>query len=406
MLSTDTKSTDGIHDSMKTAIVNGRIITPTGIKNGVLVFEDGLITEIGNSVPADAEVIDALGKYVSPGFIDIHTHGAGGADFMDGTVEAYDTAARMHASHGTTLLYPTTLTSTNEALFESFETYRKAAASCKDGAAFGGMHLEGPYFSPSQAGAQDPRYLRNPSPEDYGKILEQGRGILKRWSFAPELDGAPAFASTIRKEGILASIGHTNATFEECDAAYVAGAAHMTHFFSCMSTITRRNAYRYAGVVEYGYYQDGMSIEVICDGIHVPESLLKLVLKLKGVDRIALVTDSMRAAGMPEGPSILGGLKGGQEVIVEDGVAKMPDRSCFAGSVATTDRLVRTMHNVGGASLEDSVKMMTVNPARFMGIDRCKGSLEPGKDADIVVFDDNVTIERTIVKGKTVYTKE
>ncbi|MBQ0077504.1 MAG: N-acetylglucosamine-6-phosphate deacetylase [Bacteroidales bacterium] len=392
---------------VKTLIKNGRVITPDGIlENGMVFIEDGIIKKVATKLEAgDAEVIDAAGRYVCPGFIDIHTHGAGGADFMDGTVEAYCTAARMHAKHGTTLLYPTTLTSTNEALFESFDTYRAAVKANTDGAQLGGMHLEGPYFAPAQAGAQDARYLRCPSPEDYGEIIRRGGDLLKRWSFAPELDGAPEFAAELRKRGILASIGHTAATFEECDAAYKAGAAHMTHFFSCMSTITRRNAMRYAGTVEYGYYQDGMSIEVICDGIHVPEPLLKLVIKIKGIDRIALVTDSMRAAGMPEGPSILGGLKGGQEVIVEDGVAKMPDRSCFAGSVATTDRLVRTMVAKGGVTMAQAVQMMTLNPARFMGVADRKGSLEAGKDADIVIFDEGVNIARTIIKGKTIYTE-
>ena len=312
---------------MVTNIINGRIIAGDGIVEGVLVLKDGIIQGINKRKSPGAEVIDAEGRYVSPGFIDIHTHGAGGADFMDGTVEAYQTATRMHATHGTTLLFPTTCTSSNELLFESFETYRKAQAYCHDGAVMGGLHLEGPYFAPEQAGAQDPAYLRCPKPEDYEAILAKGGDILKRWSFAPELDGAPAFAAALKARGILASIGHTNATFEQCEAAYLSGAEHLTHFFSCMSTVTRRNAYRYAGVVEYGYYQDGMSIEIIADGVHVPQSLLKLVLKIKGVDRIALVTDSMRAAGMPEGKSILGGLAEGREVIVEDGVAKMPDRS-------------------------------------------------------------------------------
>jgi len=389
---------------MKTAIINGKIITPKGIKKGVLVVENGKIKSISRSVPQDAEVIDAEGNYVSPGFIDIHTHGAGGADFMDGTVEAYCTAARKHAEHGTTLLYPTTLTNTNEALFESFETYRKAVKANTNGAQLGGMHLEGPFFNPAQAGAQDPRYLRAPKPEDYNEIIEKGKGLLKRWSFAPELEGSPAFAAALKKNGILASIGHTNATWEECDASYKSGASHMTHFFSCMSSITRKQGFRIAGVLEYGYYQDGMSIELIADGIHVPSSLLHMIIKLKTVDRIALVTDSMRAAGMPEGPSILGGLKGGQEVIVEDGVAKMPDRTCFAGSVATTDRLVRTIIKEGGVTLEEAVKMMTINPAKFMKVDKKKGSIEVGKDADILIFDENINIKRTIIKGKTIFT--
>ena len=387
---------------MKTAITGGRIILPDGIVQGVLVIENGKIREISESVPAGAGTIDAAGAYVSPGFIDMHTHGAGGSDFMDCTVEAYLKAARMHAVHGTTLLFPTTLTSTDELLFESASTYRKAVPENREGAAFGGMHLEGPYFSPVYAGAQDPRYLRNPRPEEYLKILDKCPDIV-RWSFAPELDGASGFVAELHRRGIVASIAHTDATFAECDIAFKAGATHMTHFYSCMSTISRRNAFRYAGTIEYGYWQDGLTIEIIADGIHVPADLLRLILKIKGTGRISLVTDSMRAAGMPEGKSILGGLSDGQEVIVEDGVAKLMDRSAFAGSVATADRLVRTMINEAGCSVLQAVKMITENPARVMGIYGRKGSIEPGKDADIVIFDENVNVSRTIVNGKIIY---
>lgn len=386
---------------MVTAIINGKILTPGKTRFGVLLLEDGKIRGIEDSAPEGARILDAEGDYVSPGFIDMHTHGAGGADFMDGTVDAYLTAARMHAKHGTTLLYPTTLTSTNEALYESFDTYRKAKLENRDGAAFGGMHLEGPYFNPEFAGAQDRRYLRNPRPEEYLEILERCPE-LARWSFAPELDGAADFAAELKRRGIIASIGHTNATFTQCDAAFQAGATHMTHFYSCMSTITRRNAFRYAGTIEYGYYQDGITLEIIADGIHVPKDLLLLLLKIKGAERISLVTDSMRAAGMPEGKSILGGLADGQEVIVEDGVAKLPDRSAFAGSVATTDRLIRTMVSQAGCSIPDVVRMMTENPARVMGIAASKGSIQPGKDADIVIFDENINVKRTIIGGKII----
>lgn len=392
---------------MKTAIINGRVITPVGIIEGqALVLSDGKILGLAGSVPAGATVIDAEGRYVAPGFIDMHTHGAGGADFMDGTVEAYLTAARMHARHGTTLLFPTTLTSTNELLFESFSTYEKALAlSGRDGAAFGGMHLEGPYFAPEMAGAQDPRYLRDPRPEDYIPILEATRHIA-RWSFAPERPGSTKFAAELKKRGIVPSIGHTNATFSDCDSAFRAGCSLMTHFYSCMSTITRRNAYRVAGAIEYGYWQDNMDIEIIADGIHVPSDLLKLVVKIKGPRHIALVTDSMRAAGMPEGPSILGALQGGQEVIVEGGVAKLMDRSAFAGSVATADRLVRTMIHDGGVSVEDAIRMITANPARIMGLSHHKGQIAPGYDADVVIFDENICIHNTIIKGKEIYVKE
>ncbi len=387
---------------MVTSIVNGKIILPDGICSGVLVMDGGTIKGVVDNVPPGSEVIDAEGDYVSPGFIDMHTHGAGGADFMDGTVEAYLTAARTHAAHGTTLLYPTTLTSTDEALYDSFETYRKAVAENRDGAAFGGMHLEGPYFNPLFAGAQDPRYLRCPKREEYMEILERCPDLV-RWSFAPELDGASEFASELMKRGIVASIGHTNATFGECDAAFKAGARLMTHFYSCMSTVSRRNAFRFAGTVEYGYWQDGMDVEIIADGIHVPEDLLRLLLKIKGVGKVSLVTDSMRAAGMPEGKSILGGLAGGQEVIVEDGVAKLMDRSAFAGSVATADRLVSTMVKTAGCSISDAVRMLTANPAGVMGVLDRKGTIAPGKDADVVIFDEDINVRRTIIKGNIIY---
>ncbi len=386
-------------------IINGKIVTGGECFAGIVVLKDGVIDYVGTEdvqVSEDAKIIDAQGCYVTPGFIDMHTHGAGGADFMDGTVEAYLTAARMHAIHGTTLLYPTTLTSTNEALYGSFDTYLKAEEMNTEGAKFGGMHLEGPYFSPVFAGAQDPRYLRNPRPEEYMEILDRCPK-LARWSFAPELEGSEEFAAELKKRGIVASIGHTNALFSECDAAYKAGASLMTHFYSCMSTVSRRNAFRYAGTIEYGYIQDGMNVEIIADSIHVPQDLLHLLLKIKGVERIALVTDSMRGAGMPEGPSILGGLDSGQEVIVEDGVAKLLDRSAFAGSVATADRLVRTMVQVAGCSMPDAVRMITENPARIMGISDRKGALKAGMDADVVIFDENVNIKNTIIEGKIVY---
>ena len=394
---------------MKTIITNGTIVTGGESFTGTVVLKDGLIdsvvrghSDLSSCNSESQTIIDAKGCYVAPGFIDMHTHGAGGADFMDGTVDAYLTAARMHAIHGTTLLYPTTLTSTNEALYGSFDTYLKAQAQNTDGAQFGGMHLEGPYFSPMYAGAQDPRYLRNPRPEEYLEILDRCPA-LARWSFAPELEGSEEFAAELRRRGIVASIGHTNATFGECDAAYKAGASLMTHFYSCMSTVSRRNAFRYAGTIEYGYIQDGMDIEIIADGIHVPQDLLHLLLKIKGVERISLVTDSMRAAGMPEGPSILGGLESGQEVVVEDGVAKLLDRTAFAGSVATADRLVRTMVQVAGCSMADAVRMITENPARVMGISDRKGTLNPGMDADVVIFDEDVNIKNTIINGKIVY---
>jgi len=389
----------------KTIIKNGQIITPyRNLGLGYVVIEGGKILEVGAGEIelSNATVIDAQGAYIAPGFIDLHTHGAGNADFMDATVEAYLQAARTHAMHGTTLLYPTTLTSTNNLLFDTFDIYKEAKAKNTEGAGFGGIHLEGPYFAYEQRGAQDPRFLRNPDPKEYLEILERSDDIA-RWSIAPELPGALAFGRELVKRGIQPAIAHTNAIYEEVLDAFENGFRHITHFYSCMTGITRRNAFRYAGVIESGYLIDGMTVEIIADGVHVPESLLKLIYKIKGPENIALVTDSMRAAGMPEGRSILGGLKDGQEVLVEDGVAKLLDRTAFAGSVATADRLVRTMHQVGEFPLVDCVRMMTATPARIAGIDNRKGSLLPGKDADIVIFDENINIKTTIIEGNVIY---
>lgn len=386
----------------------GNMITGGDCFTGDLVLKDGLIDYIGRErveASPDMDVIDVTGKYVSAGFIDLHTHGAGGADFMDGDIWSYGKALDMHAAHGTTLLYPTTLSGSRQSLSDALAAYRSAAGSCTGGASMGGLHLEGPYFSPAQAGAQDRRYLRNPDPSEYGPLMEAADGDIARWSLAPELPGALEMAESLRHRGVLMAMGHTDATFDECDAAFRAGFTHFTHFYSCMSTVSRRNAFRYAGAVEYGYYNDDVTVEVIGDGIHVPESLLKLIFRIKGTDRIALVTDSMRAAGMPDGRYILGSLADGQEVIVEDGVAKLPDRTAFAGSVATMDRAVRTVTRLTGRPLPEIVRCATEISAGIMGISDRKGSVKRGYDADIVVFDGNVDVHYTIVGGRLVYDK-
>lgn len=393
----------------KLIIKNGRILTPLrDIGIGSVVIQDGIITavETGEVNIEGAEVIDAGGNYISPGFIDLHTHGAGNHDFMDATMEAYLGAAEMHAKHGTTYLLPTTLTSTNEGLYDTFELFRKAQKENKKGAILGGLHLEGPYFAFNQKGAQDPRYLRNPDPKEYMEILEKGGDIIKRWSLAPELPGALEFATELKKRGIMLSMAHTDATFEEAMEAYEYGFRHITHFYSCTASITRRNAFRYAGVVEAGYYHDGIVLEVITDGIHVPQSLLKLLYKIKGPNRLMLCTDSMRAAGMDDGDSILGSLKDGQRVLVEDGVAKLTDRTAFAGSVATADRCVRTMRDLAEIPLTEAVSMMTESPARVLGIEKQKGSIQVGMDADIVIFDEDVQVKKVWIGGKLIVDNE
>ena len=393
---------------MRIKIINGKVITPyRALKDGVVCVENGKICEVSdkNIDFPDAEIIDAGGHYVSPGFIDIHTHGAGNSDFMDGSVEAFLQIAETHARYGTTGLYPTTLASTNEELLKTFEIYRQAKALNTKGAALLGFHLEGPYFAMSQKGAQDAKYVRSPHPDEYMEILASTDDIA-RWSAAPELEGSKAFAEMLMSRGILPAIAHSDAIYEEVLAAFDWGFRHVTHLYSATSGVCRRKLYRYAGIIEAAYLIDGMTVEIIADGVHLPGSLLKLIYKIKGPDKIALITDSMRAAGMPDGKSILGSLANGQEVLVEDGVAKMPDLSCFAGSVATADRLVRTMLRLAETPLPETIQMITSTPARIMGIDKTKGALAKGKDADIVIFDEDIRVRMTMVNGKIIYTHE
>ena len=389
---------------MKIKISNGTVLTPfRAIKNGTVVVEEDKIIGVheGNIDVPEAKEIDAQGQYISPGFIDIHVHGGGGADFMDGTEEAFLTVAELHARFGTTALVPTTLTAEKEDLLHTLDVYEKAHQRNTNGAAFLGIHLEGPYFALSQRGAQDPRYIRNPDPAEYEEILNYSSSIM-RWSAAPELEGAIQFGQRLRQQGILAAIAHTDAYYDDVLTAYENGYSLVTHLYSAMSGVTRKNAFRYAGVIESSYLLD-LDVEIIGDGIHLPAPLLKLVYKIKGPDRTALITDAMRGAGMPEGESILGSLKNGLPVIIEDGVAKLPDRTSFAGSVATFDRLVRNMITMADVPLLDAVRMASMTPARIMGVHNRKGSLARGKDADIVIFDENINVGMTMVEGRIVY---
>ncbi|MGJ7031842.1 N-acetylglucosamine-6-phosphate deacetylase [Niabella hirudinis] len=389
-------------------IINACILTPHRvIKEGTLIASEGRIVYIGqqNRELEDALEIDAQGAYLAPGFIDLHVHGGGGHDFMDATGEAFLKIAATHAQYGTTALYPTTLTAEKSDLLKTLDVFESVQKQDNYGAQLMGMHLEGPYFAMNQRGAQDPRYIRNPDPEEYKEVIAYSRSI-RRWSAAPELDGALELGHYLRSKNILPAIAHTDAVYEEVVKAFEGGYTLATHFYSGMSGVSRKNGYRYAGVIESGYLIDAMDVEVIADGIHLPAPLLKLIVKIKGADRIALITDAMRAAGMPEGESMLGDRENGLKVMVDKGVAWLPDRSAFAGSVATASRLVRNMIDLAEVPLADAVRMITATPARIMGIDQQKGALVPGKDADLVLFDENINISKTIIGGRVVYSRE
>jgi len=379
---------DRIREGLDVALAEGRIlsVTPTG------------------SLPCETDytIVDAAGQYVSPGFIDLHSHGGGGHDFMDGTKEAFLGAAEMHARHGTTAMCPTTLSGDPEETKAACQVYREAKAA-GPACAFLGLHLEGPYFAVSQKGAQDERYIRNPSRADYEALLDACPDIV-RWSAAPELEGGMEFGRVLRARGVLPSIGHTDADFDTAAEALDNGYTTVTHLYSCMPGVHRKNAYRIAGTIEAALFFDAFTVEVIADGCHLPAALLKFIYKCKGADRICVVTDSIRGAGMPEGPTILGSLTRGQEGIIEDGVAKMPDRQAFAGSVATMDRLVRNMVQLADVPLYEAVRMASATPAKVLGCTD-RGKLVEGNIADVVLLDETLHVTRTIAAGKTVYVK-
>ena len=388
---------------MKVRIQNANLVLPEEILTGCsLYMEDGIITAItGEELPCDA-VTDAQGLYLAPGFVDIQSHGGGGADFLDGTADAFLQAAALHARYGTTTIVPTATSGTLEETQAMLTVFRDAAKQNACGADMPGVHLEGPYFAMERRGAQDPRFVRPPDPDEYNAILGAGGDAILRWSAAPELPGALDFGRELKRRGVLASIGHSDAEYQQVCDALAAGYTHITHLYSCTSTVTRKNALRYAGIVESAYLLDDLTVEIIADGIHLPPPLLQFVYRFKGPDKTALVTDSMRGAGMPEGLSILGSLTNGQQVRLEDGVAKLMDRSALAGSTATMDRLVRNMIRLAGATLTDAVKMASATPAAIMGF-HDRGRLEVGLRADLVLFDQDIRVMQTIVAGNTVF---
>ncbi|MBN2829108.1 MAG: N-acetylglucosamine-6-phosphate deacetylase [Candidatus Cloacimonetes bacterium] len=382
---------------------NGRVITPYRvIQNAGVIVEGSLITEVFQGSfdkQAGDTVIDVKNHYLSPGFIELHTHGAGGADFMDGTVDAVITGCKAHMESGTTSILPTTLTSTQEELFQNLENIGIAAQIPDlNMPNILGIHLEGPYFAKEQHGAQDVGYIKNPVVQEYLDIIEKFP-MVRRWTVAPELPEALKMGAALSRKGVVMSIGHSNADEQAMENAVENGFSLVTHEFLGMSRLKRENSEFKLGVAEMALILDALSVEVIADGKHLPPNLIRLIYKMKGPEKICLVTDSIRAAGMIQGESIIGSLKNGQRVVVEDGVAYMPGKTSFGGSVATADRLIRTMVKQVGVPLHEAVMMMTTTPAKIMGVEHTIGMISPGKDADLLVFDEDINLKFIMNKG-------
>ena len=370
-----------------------RILLEDQILDGYIYFKNSKIMDVTSAVYPVEEEYDMTGLYVCPGFIDIHTHGGGGNPF-EGSVEDIVNGCNFHLAHGTTSICPTISAAEFDSMARSVRNVADAMEDKRVRGTILGVHMEGPYLSRKQAGAQCADFITAPQEKDYQPLIEEYGDMIVRWSYAPENDEGEAFAKALKKSGIVASAGHTDAIYDDLMRAKENGCRLITHLYSCTSTVTRDHGFRRLGVIETAYLCDDMYVEIICDGKHLPPELIQLIYKIKGADRIALVTDSLALAGTEQ----THGFMQSTEFIIEDGVCKLMDRSAFAGSIATADRLLRVAIKEAGISLLDAVKMLTKTPAEIMGLPH-KGAIAPRMDADIVVFDEDIRIRQVFAKG-------
>lgn len=377
-------------------IVNGHILTPKGwLEGGSVIIEDNKIKAVSNIDLhiVDAEIIDAKGCYVVPGAIDLHTHGGGGRDFIEGSEDAFRAAVNAHMKHGTTTIYPTLSSSTIPSIEAACQVCQKLMA--EENSPVLGLHIEGSYINPKQAGAQNPVLIKAPLPDEYETLLNK-YSCIKRWDVAPELQGSVEFITECRKHGVLTALTCTRATYEDVVAAHDAGLSHAAHFYNAMPVVYKEHEFKVPGTVESVYALQDMTVEVIADGIHVPPVMLNVVYQIKGVEKTALITDSLAYAASE------GNVSSEPSVILEDGVCKLADHSALAGSIATMDVLIRTCIHRAEIPMVDVFRMVSETPAKIMGIFDRKGSIEEGKDADIMMFDDDIDLTYVMQMGNEV----
>lgn len=368
---------------------NFRLIFPDRIEVGSLQVKDGKIISINGPFVEDHEEIDGEGKYLSPGFVDIHIHGAGGKDTMDGEVESIDTIARVIAAHGTTAFLPTTMTMGVTDIRKALSSIKEAAKN-NSGATILGVHLEGPFISPKAIGAQNPVFVLEPSIAAYDSIAEGYEELITSITMAPEVPGASELIPYLKEKGVKISIGHTAATYEEAVGGIGLGCSHSTHLYNAMTPLTHRSPGTVGAI-----FDTDITTETISDGIHISWPSLRIAYRQKTSDRVMLVTDAMMACGMPDGKYWLGG----QEVLTKEGAARLLNGS-LAGSILTMDAAVRNVSRNTDLPLYEVVKMASLNGARFCGAEDRKGKLAEGYDADLLVFDEDIIISQVFIEGK------
>ena len=386
---------------------NASLILPDRIlPDAGLTCRDGIIVEVGSRVSARTDAIDLGGMYLAPGFVDLHVHGGDGADFMDGTAEAFRQVCRCHLRHGTTSLTPTSTVARMDQYLRFLELCAELAGDVPGGARIVGAHFYGPYFARPARGCHPDQDFLIPDEANARQFSALAARMPLAITVAPEIDAAEWLVREYAPRGVRFNAGHSHATFPQVEAAVRAGVRHVDHLFCAMSDRARlRQTQAYpmrAGLMEATLYFDELTTEVIADGRHLAADLLRLAFKIKGPDRLALVTDAMRAVDRPDGEYWFGAEGSGERVLKVDGVGVTLDRSALASGVMGLDHGVRTMHRLAGIPLPETIRMATLTPARILGVDSQVGSLEVGKLADLVVLDSELNVRQVYLSGNRV----
>ncbi len=387
---------------MKLALKGGKIITPFRIiKKGTILIEDAHIAELGEVtdviVPPDAQVIDISGKAVCPGFVDLLIHGALGRDFSEGNEQDYEIISRRFLQNGSTTLMASLYAKPEEQMLKNIRMLSDYILSHPD-SNIRGIHLEGPYLNKAFKGAMNESYLWTPSLESWQKMWDASQGLVKLMTIAPELPGALEVIRDAAKKGVVISIGHSMATYKEIELAIDNGAAHVTHMFNAMKPLHHREP----GVALAALLRDELKIELIADTYHVHPAMMEFLLKVKKPNGIILITDSITPGGMHEGEEFE---FADQKVRIKGGKAVL-DNGTIAGSTLTLNYAIKNMVETAGARITEAVRMASLNGAKVLNMDRKKGILSVGRDADLVVLGDDYAVDMTIMAGKIVYRRE
>ncbi len=386
---------------------NGRVVTDSAvIPDGMVVAREGRIEYAGiwREPPADAEMVDAKGLYIGPGFIDLHVHGGGGSDFMDATPEDAAAVFQYHARHGSTALCPTTCAAPLPEILAALDALAGYRTSGEGWGRALGAHIEGPYLAPTKRGCHLPQYVRNPERGEWEQILD--RGPVTSMTLAPELPGARELISALRQRGANPSAGHSEALFPELETAVEWGVNHVTHLYCAMTDALNNRCRgttqpRRGGILEAVLLDERLSSELISDGIHLSREMLLVAFRNKGYERLAIVTDAMRGAGMPDGDYAFGP-RNGLLATVRNGEARVAGGTGLASSVCPMNEMVRIFRDLTGCPLWQAVRMASLTPATIAGVSDCLGSLAPGKSADSVLFDEDVQVKGVYAGGRRV----